>query len=87
MIRFFLATLVGGMFAFTASAAGLGPSNYSTPNPEIWQPNHIIKAATTCFKTGEQTSGFNKICMYDCLGSAKAITISSTSLCPLTIKD
>ena len=40
---------------------------------------------STCFKTGEETSGTNKICYYDCLGSAAAITISSVSLCPLTI--
>lgn len=40
---------------------------------------------TMCFKTGEATSGINKICYYDCLGSAAAITISSVSLCPLTI--
>ena len=39
-----------------------------------------------CFKTGEQISGMNKICYYDCLGSAYAITIKSTELCPLSIK-
>ena len=47
----------------------------------------IILAGVTCFKSGEQTSGMNKICYYNCLGSTKAITISSTSLCPLTITD
>lgn len=40
----------------------------------------------TCFKTGERTSGVNKICFYDCLGSEAAITISSVELCPLTIE-
>jgi len=40
---------------------------------------------STCFKTDEETSGINKICYYDCLGSASAITISSVSLCPLII--
>ena len=39
----------------------------------------------TCFKTGDYRSGFNKICNYDCLGSAYAMTISSTSLCPLMV--
>lgn len=43
------------------------------------------QVAVTCFKTGEQVSGMNKICFYDCLGSAAAITISSVKLCPLTI--
>jgi hypothetical protein len=40
----------------------------------------------TCFLTGEQMSGMNKICYYDCAGSSAAITVSSVSLCPLTIQ-
>jgi len=43
------------------------------------------RVAVTCFSTGEQTSGMNKICFYDCLGSQAAITITSVQLCPLTI--
>ena len=39
-----------------------------------------------CFKKGEYTSGFNKICKYKCGLSAYAITIANTSLCPLTIQ-
>lgn len=39
----------------------------------------------TCFARGEETSGMNKICYYDCLGSARAVTQSAVSLCPLTI--
>ena len=46
-----------------------------------------VLVAATCFKTGERTSGMNKICYYDCLGSETAITISSIELCPLTIRD
>jgi hypothetical protein len=42
-------------------------------------------SAVMCFKTGERTSGMNKICYYDCLGSTVAITIRSTELCPLSI--
>lgn len=44
-----------------------------------------VLLAMTCFATGEQTSGMNKICYYDCLGSQAAITISSVALCPLSI--
>lgn len=44
-----------------------------------------VEMATTCFSTGEETDGMNKICYYDCLGSRAAITIGSTQLCPLTI--
>jgi hypothetical protein len=42
-------------------------------------------AQMMCFLKGEQISGLNKICYYDCAGSAAAITISSVSLCPLSI--
>lgn len=57
------------------------------------EPNNISKAperyevASTCFNSGEETSGMNKICYYDCLGGTKAITISSVKLCPLSIRD
>jgi hypothetical protein len=44
-----------------------------------------IRVAVMCMGAGEEVSGFNKICYYDCLGSRTAITIKSTSLCPLTI--
>ena len=44
-----------------------------------------LQLAVTCFKSGEQTSGQNKICFYDCLGSRAAITIKSFQLCPLNI--
>src|SRR5689334_13393110 len=42
-------------------------------------------AATTGFLKGERTSNFNKVCIYDVLGSAHTINIPSTQLCPLTI--
>lgn len=45
-----------------------------------------LRPHVMCFKKGEETSGFNKICYYDCLGSTAAITISSVELCPLTIQ-
>lgn len=43
--------------------------------------------AATCFKTGERTSGMNKICYYDCLGSTYAITVGAVELCPLSIRN
>lgn len=52
---------------------------------ESTQPNPEERLALMCFKSGEVISGMNKICFYDCLGSTVAITISSVSLCPLTI--
>lgn len=60
------------------AALATTPSNM-TPRP------HETNVAAMCFGKGEQQSGMNKICYYDCLGSLTAITISATSLCPLTI--
>ena len=41
-------------------------------------------AGTAYFKY-DRISGMNKICYYDHVGSTVAITVSSTSLCPMTI--
>ena len=49
-------------------------------------PSAVRANSLTCFKDGEQSSGFNKICYYKCLGDTVAINQSSTSLCPLTIQ-
>ncbi len=38
-----------------------------------------------CFKTGEQVSGMNKICYYNCGGSPAAITVKAFKLCPPSI--
>ena len=48
---------------------------------------YLIKDAyaVTCFKQYERISGMNKICVYNCLGSDRAITIKSYQLCPLSI--
>lgn len=45
----------------------------------------IYLASVMCFLKGEQISGMNKICYYDCLGSINAINVSSVALCPLSI--
>lgn len=44
-----------------------------------------FKMAMYCPKSGEQVSGMNKICFYNCAGSQAAITIKSFELCPLSI--
>lgn len=74
--------------------AGSGPSaeletdNFSwlnNPDQMTPLPDQQKVAAITCFKSGEERAGMNKICYYNCAGSRAAITISSTSLCPLSI--
>ena len=44
-----------------------------------------ISKSYACFYSGEQVSGMNKICYYDCVDGTKAITISSVALCPMSI--
>lgn len=44
-----------------------------------------FKVAVLCFSTGEQTSGMNKICYYDCMGSTVAINVRNIDICPLSI--
>ncbi|MBF7731021.1 hypothetical protein [Pseudomonas sp. N040] len=91
---------IGLLLAFTvcmANAAKL-PSFYtlSTPaqnNDSIFTANFaqgsepLLLAATTCFKSGEQVSGMNKICFYNCMGSQAAITIGAVEICPLSIQN
>ncbi len=53
----------------------------------MFYPTLVANSAVTCFFKSSYTSGFNKICTYDCLGSDVAITIGATELCPLTIQN
>ena len=81
-----MATVCAIFFAaFAALVLGLtyeAPGKSSDMKISLATP---LAHATTCFKSSEYTSGMNKICIYNCLGSDAAITISSVSLCPLTI--
>jgi len=60
-------------------------TNLMTKDPAI-SLNPDNACAMICFYVGEEISGLNKICYYDCLGSKAAITISSVALCPLSIE-
>ena len=45
-----------------------------------------LMAMTLCFFNYElASSGLTKICVYDCLGSPAAITVSAVAVCPLSI--
>ena len=46
----------------------------------------LVQVAATCFKSGEQASGTNKICFYNCMGSQVAVNVGLVDLCPLTIE-
>lgn len=68
------------MIALLVALATTAPiPNQSTPSS--------LQFAVLCFKSGEQQSGMNKICYYDCLGSTFAITIGAAQLCPLSVKN
>ena len=41
--------------------------------------------AIVCFFDSETTSGMNKICYYNCLGSLAAITLGFAEICPMSI--
>jgi hypothetical protein len=43
-------------------------------------------SGATCTKKREWISGFNKNCVYSCLGGEAVQTVRSTDLCPLTIE-
>lgn len=80
----------------TLYIVGAGLKGFAdSPQPQPPTPSAIppitysvapMAGGGTCFKTGESApSGFNKICYYNCTGSAAAETFPSTSICPLTI--
>lgn len=45
----------------------------------------IAVSLLICFLAYSQVSGMNRICVYNCVTGQKAITVSATSLCPLSI--
>lgn len=56
--------------------------NQSTPTaPQPPRPVTLL-----AFKTGERTTGMTKQCFYEALGSVYTRTMSSTALCPLSIR-
>jgi len=87
-----IAVSVFGIFAGSSVATPEKASVdfFATPYVSVFEQldkpdQKPMQLAVTCFGSGERTSGMNKICYYDCLGSTAAITISSVELCPLTI--
>ncbi len=68
--------------AALAIAPATLPATIEGPPSERSAP----QLAVNCPKAGEQTSGMNKICFYNCVGSMTAITIGATQLCPLSIQ-
>lgn len=73
----FVISLAVALCASTAYADEPAP-----PEEQAFSP---IQTAAVCFFQGEQRSGMNKICYYNCMGSTVAINVSSIAFCPLSI--
>lgn len=54
----------------------------ASPQPAPLPPNPPHAA---CFKSGEQTSGSNRICHYRCLNGSFSITVPISEFCPLSV--
>ena len=80
---------LGSAHVVTQSSVSLCALSVNAPSQRPQQsprfPSPPASGSTTCFARGERQAGMNKICYYDCLGSARAIT-QSVSLCPLSIQ-
>lgn len=76
------------VFSQRLAAAGRALSAASPTAPEPVRSARNLNAPmmrTTCFSKGERVSGMNKLCFYDCLGSAHVVTQSAVSMCSLTM--
>jgi hypothetical protein len=77
---------LGNQYTRTVSSISLCPLSIqvqSTPSYDYQTPQ--VGTGGVAFKTGEQVTGMTKQCYYNYLGSAISRTVSSVSLCPLTI--
>jgi hypothetical protein len=57
-----------------------------SPTPPPSPPAGGGGVSGPAFYRGEQRSGFNKICLYDRLGSAVAITVGAAEICPQVLQ-
>lgn len=79
--------LVAAIAAIVPGVASVGAAQLDTrSSPANASLRAVPVQSATCFFTHERSSGMNKICYYDCLGSPAAITVSAVQLCPLTIR-
>jgi len=48
------------------------------------QQQYPTSNGISCHYTRDVISGMNKICYYNCVGSAHAVTVGAANICPLT---
>jgi hypothetical protein len=84
---------LGNTHVLTVSSVALCPLNIQVPlNPSASAvaPNRPAApsspATTMGFFTRDQTTGMTKQCFYDALGNTHIWTVSSVTICPLTLR-
>ena len=77
--------VLGSPYTINVGPAEICPLTIDVPNPAP-SPPPGSRQGQTGFLTLEQTSGLNKICYYNVLGSTKTLTVSSVSLCPVSYR-
>jgi hypothetical protein len=86
---------LGNTYVRTVSSVTVCPMNVRVPlNPaaSVTAPVPPVQrtptspAMTVAFLTGEQTTGMTKQCYYDALGNTHTHTVSSITICPLTLR-
>jgi hypothetical protein len=85
-----MASILAFLLSIDAAAAGSSDMQLATAEPASQsRPTTPIQGqpwlAMVCFYDSETTSGMNKICYYNCLGSLAAITIGFVDICPMSI--
>jgi len=77
---------VGSAYSISVGAAEICPLNPPCDSAASIKKININKGTLVCLGDGEFSKGMNKVCKYDCLGSAHAITISAVEICPISVK-
>jgi hypothetical protein len=79
--------VLGSPYTINVKSYELCPLTINVDNPApSANDTYERRGGQTGFLRSERTSGMNKICYYDVLGSTRALTISAVSLCPLNHK-
>ncbi len=78
---------LGSTHTLTVSSVSLCPLSVQVPAAPSYNSSGATpqRQGTTAFKSGEQTTGMTKQCFYNALGNTYTRTVSSISLCPLSI--
>lgn len=78
---------LGSQYTRTISSVSLCPLSIQVASTQSYNSPPPVAELNggTAFKSGEVVTGMTKQCFYNYLGSQVARTISSVSLCPLTI--